>query len=191
MQHPTRGQEPDHSGSKSGPSEGSAGEMLTVFKERAKLFFAEYAQNVLSIVTQPGVFFAQMPREGGFKDPGAFVAVGAVVNALMLSLFHQAPFGPIGHLVFTAVLLLFASFASLKLAQKLGVAASFEVNFRVVSYCCVTLLLAWLRQLGLIYVIGTCYLLYEGFSKAYDLPMPKAMALAAVAVLIVSFAASW
>jgi hypothetical protein len=101
----------------------------------------ETAQRVLR---DPRVFFAAMPRTGGYEAPGAFAAVMLVGEGAILAVFallHLRIGGAVAALVATPIVgaigLAIGAAIILFVSRALGGQATFESSFRIAAYASV------------------------------------------------------
>lgn len=115
-----------------------------------------------SVLFTPGIFFGNMPAEGGFVQPGIFLLLSASIFAVLQAISKLSPMIVITAVLSSIVGILAASGIITLICRGLGGKGNFEGTFRVLAYSKATLLFAWLA-LGPIPIGGIASLIYGVF----------------------------
>jgi hypothetical protein len=93
------------------------------------------------VLTDPKGFYAAMPREGGFEEPGIFAAIMLVATAVVQALLALIGFYPMGFIatliltpIFGAIGLAIGAFIVMFASRALAGEATFESSLRIVAY---------------------------------------------------------
>ncbi len=166
--------------------------------------FAAIPQTAIRVITQPGAFFREMPKTGGFVEPLIFMVVIGVVSGLIqavLSLLHLTAVGSaiagITAIVMMPVAVLIGGFIGAGIAfviwKLMGSQENYETAYRCCAYASaispITTVIGILPYLGSIIgiLIGTYYIVMASV-EVHKIPARKAWtvfgAIAAVFILL-------
>ncbi len=126
--------------------------------------------DAISVVKNPIGFYQNMSKTGGYAEPVIFVAVMAVIAAILLSVLSlvsgKIPFsGAIGMLVFVPIVIVVASFISAAIIfviwKLMGSPHNYETAYRCLAYSMALMpVVAVLSLIPYASIIGTLWGMY-------------------------------
>jgi hypothetical protein len=138
------------------------------------------------VITEPHLFFADMPETGGLAQPATFLAICAAINGAGHMILGWGVHG----LLWVFAWQLIGAFASavvfVLIAQHLFHGrAGFEATFRVVAYAVAPTVFAWL-PFGAVSVLWAAYLTVIGLERVHAFDTTRA-----VLTVVIGYAAVW
>jgi hypothetical protein len=150
--------------------------------------FAETWKRVLS---DPRGFFTEMPEAGGLREPMAFLASCAALNAAGIALVHLGLVtGLLAFVAHVAVAVILAVVLVLVAQHLFEGRAGFEPTLRVVAYAAAPTVFAWVPRLGVIAIVWGWFLMVRGLERVqgYDAVRAVLTVMTGVAVAVVALA---
>ena len=155
------------------------------------------------VITQPGDFYQNMPKQGGYSEPLIFVVVmGAIAGLIgaVFSLFVTGHVGAmtlgLGSLIFVPIMVAIGSFISAAIMfvvwKLMGTQENYETAYRCIAYSCaifpITLFVSFIPYLGTITVLAWgLWLIYIASIHVHKLDRQKSMIVLAVLGVILLF----
>jgi hypothetical protein len=160
------------------------------FRVTAVAFIKQEVDLWLQIVSKPVQFFGRMPTSGGFKQPGYFCALIAVINALVslvLGMFHD-PLAAVNAagMTFLTFMVGAAIVAGIVfgLSRSFGGSGSFEAAYRAVCFSIAPAVVGWLPLINVIGGIYSVFLLKLSLERAQGISAGRATAVVGIVVAL-------
>lgn len=172
---------------------------------------ASMPARAIRIITQPTEFFRGMPKTGGFLDPLIYMAIIAVIDAVLIAIKSLMSLGAvagvgtlIGTLILMPIVVAVMSFVSAAIIfviwMMMGSKENYETAYRCTAYIYtispITILLGFVPYLELIGIAWGLYLLVTASVQVHRIPAARAWtvfgiiaALLAIATLSMQMAA--
>ena len=127
------------------------------------------------VITNPSLFFRQMPREGGFLPPVLFMLVCLGVDGLLKAIFGGGIRGFFSAFVGTTLItFLIAAVMLLFSTQLFPGKGSYEGSFRVLAYTNAVSVLGWIPVIGVLAALYGLYIAALGVMEVHTLDRGKA-----------------
>jgi len=138
-------------------------------------------------MTDPHGFFAEMPQAGGLGDPGTFLLITGLLNAVGHLVLGSGIGGMLAWFVFHVVLAgVIAALFTVVAQQLFEGKAGFEPTFRVVAYATAPLVFSWVPFIGAVAGLYAAYLTMRGIERVHIMDTTRA-----VLTVVVGAVAIW
>ena len=128
------------------------------------------------VMTDPHGFFAEMPQAGGLGDPGTFLLITGLLNAVGHLVLGSGIGGMLAWFVFHVVLAgVIAALFTVVAQQLFEGKAGFEPTFRVVAYATAPLVFSWVPFVGTVAGLYAAYLMMRGLERVQVMDTTRAV----------------
>jgi hypothetical protein len=131
----------------------------------AQGFFVDYFETAKAVCLSPMQFFEYMPREGGFRGPTIFLAVGAGVCALEQVIFYHSFLAALSNWLLTQLVILLMARGIVWIFAQFGGRGGFEETYRVMCFSSPPMVLMGIPWVSTLAVLWMAVLWVLGLKK--------------------------
>lgn len=143
-----------------------------------------------AILFSPRLFYEEMNREGGLRNPFLFLTCCVLTHTLIVGLLLQNQSIIASNLLFGIVLpFVTAGILFFIITRLFKASGTYEMAFRVNAYSAAVALLSWIPMVGMLLEFYRIYLIVVGLSSAFSIKASRAF-MAVVLTIFVYMAAS-